>query len=289
MIGLPDGGCPEGYIPIRRTTKNELVKAKIFFNYNREVITPTAKPPYAGNVAILKWRGKEKAYGTRFALNVWGLQVDKGQFSASNVWILHGCDFINAGWIVNPDLFGDSKSRLFINWTVDCYKKTGCFNMFCPGFVQIDTEFPLGTELRPLSVHNGPQYKVKLDLFKDLSSGGDWWLVHGGDKPIGYWPSELLTNLSSYSEAMAWGGYVYGPTDRPSPAMGSGYFPYEGYGVGCFFRGIKLMDMYRAFYTPRDKYLSHAHTRCYGLETGSIGNKDWGLFVYFGGPTCRPL
>ncbi|XP_068646321.1 protein neprosin-like [Aristolochia californica] len=164
--------------------------------------------------------------------------------------------------------------------------KTGCINTVCSGFVQTDSQIALGSIIEPASKYEGPQYEIQLDVFKDLSSGGTWWLVFGRDKPVGYWPEELFTNLSSHAENMAWGGYAYGPKDRPSPPMGSSYFPFKGFGRACYFRKIQLMDMYRAFYDPQREDLSFgSESPCYGIVAGFL-DENWRCSLLFGGPGC---
>ncbi|XP_068646098.1 protein neprosin-like [Aristolochia californica] len=286
MIGLPDGGCPQGSVPIRRIQKQELKNARMFFNYSNEATMPTANHPGAAYSSTVRWRGNEKLYGTRFLSNVWGHQLKEDQCSSACTWVQNGCDSINAGWMVSPNLFGDSRTRLFIYWTADCYKKTGCYNTFCPGFVQIDTEMPLGAFIRPLSNYEGSQFDIQLDVFKDLSSDGTWWLVYNGIRPVGYWPMELFSKLPDHAETMAWGGYVYGPKARPSPPMGSGYFAHFGYGRACFFRNIQLMDNFRAFYDPQEGNLRYgSNSQCYDWS-GSCEDGSWGCGLYFGGPGC---
>ncbi|KAJ0043146.1 hypothetical protein Pint_19252 [Pistacia integerrima] len=38
---------------------------------------------------------------------------------------------------VNPNLYGDNKTRLYTRWTVDRDDQTGCYNTLCPGFIQV--------------------------------------------------------------------------------------------------------------------------------------------------------
>ncbi|KAG9441278.1 hypothetical protein H6P81_017132 [Aristolochia fimbriata] len=232
-IGLPDGGCPQGSVPIRRTKKQELKNAKTFFNNRKEVI-PTLngdKTNYKGDTALVRWEGNRRVFGTRFILNIWGPQVDNEQYTSITTWLKRSCGIMNAGWMT------------------DCYKETGCFNTLCPGFVQIDTQVPLGADLGPVSVYKGFQYELQFDLFKDLSMG-DWWLVVGDNKSVGYWPSELFTAINEYSDRVAWGGYTYGPSDRAPPPLGSAHYPFEGYGKTCYIRHIQLMNRYKTFYPP---------------------------------------
>ncbi|KAG9441277.1 hypothetical protein H6P81_017131 [Aristolochia fimbriata] len=264
MVGLPDGGCPQGYVPIKRAKKEELRNARMFFNNDNGTAMPAGKQPVEAYITALAWHGNEKVYGTKFAANVWGNLIEKDQCSGSLTWVRNECEFINAGWMIHPTMFGDSETRLSIYWTLtrgplhdaikqaDCYMNTGCFNTFCPGFVQIDTQFPLGTVIKPLSEFKGTQYEIHVDVFKDLSSDGNWWLVINNNKPVGYWPFELFNGLPDHAKMVQWGGYVHGHPGDQVP-MGSADHAYEGYGRACFTNRIKLMDNFRAFYDPQKK------------------------------------
>ncbi|KAG9441275.1 hypothetical protein H6P81_017129 [Aristolochia fimbriata] len=286
VMGLPDGGCPQGFVPIRRTRKEELINARMSFNLSNPAM-PTTKHNPRSHSTGLQWQGNEKVYGTKFTANVWGLQLDKGEISASSTWVQNECDYVNAGWLVHPAIFGDSQTRIFTHWTTDCYATTGCFNTLCPGFVQIDTQVPLGTVIKPLSEYKGPQFQIRVDVFKDLSSDGNWWLVINGDKSVGYWPAELFSGLADHAKNMHWGGFVNGLPYLPSPPMGSGYDADGGYGRACFTKDIQLMDNFRAFYDPQkeDVYFVAGHP-CYPWK-GRCDDDGQGCFLYFGGHGCR--
>jgi hypothetical protein len=48
----------------------------------------------------------------------------------------------------------------------DGYKNTGCYNLECPGFVQISKNVVLGGPLSPTSTYNGQQFDIKLTIWK---------------------------------------------------------------------------------------------------------------------------
>ncbi|KAI7740066.1 hypothetical protein M8C21_022128, partial [Ambrosia artemisiifolia] len=69
----------------------------------------------------------------------------------SQIWILGGSfgedlKSIESGWQVSPDLYVDNNTRLFTYWTSDAYQATGCYNLICSGFIQINN---------PLFLHIG--------------------------------------------------------------------------------------------------------------------------------------
>ena len=48
----------------------------------------------------------------------------------------------------------------------DGYKNTGCYNLECPGFVQTNSQFALGSILTPVSSYNGPQVNIVITIHK---------------------------------------------------------------------------------------------------------------------------
>ena len=67
---------------------------------------------------------------------------------------------------VSPDLYGDNNTRLFTYWTSDAYQATGCYNMLCSGFIQINSEVAMGASIFPLSGYSGNQYDISLLIWK---------------------------------------------------------------------------------------------------------------------------
>ncbi|XP_031390924.1 uncharacterized protein LOC116203369 [Punica granatum] len=96
-------------------------------------------------------------YGANATINVWSLSVLSDQLSGAVISIVNGLNVpgqlnnIQTGWLVNPYLY-KNYTRLFTLWTADSYHKTGCYNVLCPGFLQVSMKIPLGLILRPTSV-----------------------------------------------------------------------------------------------------------------------------------------
>ncbi|WZZ25449.1 hypothetical protein YC2023_008850 [Brassica napus] len=133
-------------------------------------------------------------------------------------------------------------SRLYTYWTADGFIKTGCYNILCPGFVQVSARIPLGIFFGPVSVYDGPQYEVGIRIYKDGSTG-DWWLVVY-DENVGYWPNSLFTKagLGHGASLVAYGGEVYSPVNEKSPSMGSGHFPSEGYSKAAYVNNFEVVE-----------------------------------------------
>ncbi|KAK1257488.1 hypothetical protein QJS04_geneDACA023108 [Acorus gramineus] len=174
---------------------------------------------------------------------------------------------------------------------VDGYQKTGCFNMMCPGFVQVNQKVTPGSVLAPLSTFRGDQYFINLLIFRDPESG-NWWLTYGSDTNgtrIGYWPGSLFKSLASQASQVVWGGSASSPANEPSPPMGSGHQPFEGgdtdVEAGAIVKDIQLVSDKLRYYEPRQDDQSKTEPRkdCYQVTNGWNDNDHLGFKFYFGG------
>jgi hypothetical protein len=41
----------------------------------------------------------------------------------------------------------------------------GCYNLDCPGFVQVNKKVPLGALLSPVSTYGAKQYEIKVQIY----------------------------------------------------------------------------------------------------------------------------
>ncbi|XP_017428547.1 uncharacterized protein LOC108336586 [Vigna angularis] len=114
--------------------------------------------------------------------------------SLSHMWIQNdGNAKISLGWQVFPELYGDDRTHLYASWTNDNYHKTGCYNVQCPGFIQIDRKIYIGAPFIHSSSYGGQIY-VYIHLLNQGPLSKNWWLsVKNYD--IGYFPTKLLSNL----------------------------------------------------------------------------------------------
>ncbi|BAT13398.1 Os11g0243925, partial [Oryza sativa Japonica Group] len=108
-------------------------------------------------------------------------------------------------WLQNDQ---NSEVDLIISgWETDGTKSTGCSNLDCTGFVQVN-----GAPITPGNTldHNTGQTKNTLKIFYSLDDG-DWWLHFGNDigslSAVGYWPNSLFKSLDHVT-VVAWGGYT---------------------------------------------------------------------------------
>ncbi|KAI5076140.1 hypothetical protein GOP47_0008205 [Adiantum capillus-veneris] len=292
--------CPSGTIPIRRTTEADLLRATKFANYGKKQHRPVQPPPKAPQIRnALNENGHQHAiayvegdnyYGAKAVINVWNplIQVPN-EFSLSQLWVLAGSfdgdlNSIEAGWQVSPDLYGDNNTRLFIYWTSDAYQGTGCYNLLCSGFVQINDQIALGASISPVSTYNDKQFDIEILIWKD-PRGGDWWMSFGRNSVLGYWPSSLFSYLSDSATMVEWGGEVVNsePGGRHTDTqMGSGHFASEGFGKASYFSNLQIVDATNNLRTPNMIDTFSENSGCYDVQDGF--NTEWGYHFYYGGP-----
>ncbi|XP_058092699.1 protein neprosin-like [Magnolia sinica] len=189
-FGLKEGGCPFGTIPIRRTTMQDLLRAKSLSDFGRKPATDVT------------------------------------------------------------------------------HHTIGCYNLLCPGFVQVSKDIALGSFLRT-SVYNGDQQEeVTLAVFKSI-----------------------FTSLADKSTGTDWGGETCTPEGIKSPPMGSGQFPDEGFKKASYMRRLQYVDNTYTFKdipntfkdVPNDGFV-YSDLQCYKLNDGGNLGGFWDRNFFFGGP-----
>ncbi|XP_019084700.1 PREDICTED: uncharacterized protein LOC104706913 [Camelina sativa] len=233
--------------------------------------------------------------GAQSDINVWNPpRVQASDYSSSQIWLLGGLsdtfESIEAGWAVNPSVFGDSRTRLFTYWTKDGYDQAGCFNLKCSGFVQTSTKFALGGAIEPVSTPSQKQYYFTASMSLDTCNG-NWWLVYA-NHVVGYWPGSLFSYLKHSATAVQWGGEVHSPNLRKKPhtrtSMGSGQWASYLWAQASYHTNIRIKDnslqikypMYLSEYS--DEYNCYS-TKLYGRTYKSEPH------FYFGGPGQNSL
>ncbi|CAN1294800.1 hypothetical protein LINPERPRIM_LOCUS22599 [Linum perenne] len=295
-----NGKCAEGTIPIRRTKKEDVLRASSVKRYGKKKHRTIPKPnsDWTHQHAIAYVQG-DKYFGAKGTINVWEPKIQQpNEFSLSQLWILGGSfgedlNSIEAGWQLNdkqvsPDLYGDNNTRLFTYWTSDAYQATGCYNLLCSGFIQINSEIAMGASISPVSGYRNSQYDISILIWKDPKEG-HWWMQFGNDYVLGYWPSFLFSYLADSASMIEWGGEVVNTEpdgQHTSTQMGSGHFPEEGFGKSSYFRNIQVVDESNNLKAPKGLGTFTEQSNCYDVQTGSNG--DWGHYFYYGGPGKNP-
>ncbi|KAK9716592.1 hypothetical protein RND81_06G244200 [Saponaria officinalis] len=290
--------CPNGTVLVRRVEKKDIISDVKFLKFwtgqmfanSQSTIDYAPQLAQGHEVAALTIR--KKVIGLHGGLNLWRLQVAANQFSSAFIFVASDDgstqNYLEAGWSVNSALYPSSDSRLHVFWTKDNGRTTGCFNILCPGFVQVSQQITPGLVLQPVSVFGGTQYEINLSIKQDASSG-NWW-VYFGEETVGYYPKELFTTLNNGADGVGWGGEIASPSTELLPAMGSGFFPEVGPSKACYIDQMQLFDTSGALISPDPTTFINYVTRadCYrAAYAGNMGGRI-GNYMFFGGPAgCK--
>ncbi|EXB93133.1 hypothetical protein L484_024471 [Morus notabilis] len=296
--------CPKGTVPIRRSTVHDVLRAKSLFDFgkkqrkfslHRHSDAPDVVSGNGHEHAIAYTGTSQEVYGAKATINVWDPSIQVvNEFSLSQIWVLSGSfdgsdlNSIEAGWQASPELYGDSRPRLFTYWTTDSYQATGCYNLLCAGFVQTNSRIAIGAAISPVSSYSGNQYDITILIWKDPKLG-NWWMGFGDNTLVGYWPAELFTHLADHATMVEWGGEVV--NTRPSgehtaTQMGSGHFAEDGFGKASYFRNLEIVDSDNSLSSVHGISTLAENTNCYNIK--SFYSNEWGTYFYYGGPGNNP-
>ncbi|KAG2302394.1 hypothetical protein Bca52824_031045 [Brassica carinata] len=266
--------CPNGTVPILRNTK-EFIKNSQFFA--KKHIHPLTVDSPGTHIAGVRSNGGPFR-GVEAKFNGYTLNVGNDQASYSQMYIGGGLkdevNFISAGWMINPGLFGDGRVWTFGFWKGKDGK--GCYNTACSGFIQVSKVVPI----------------LWYSIHKDKNTG-NWWITRlMKDEPnedIGYWPKELFNLLDNGANMTGVGGVVQASRSGSGPPMGNGNFPNGNHEDSATFTNIKVLNsnyeqsQMNSF--PIDKLVDS--DKCYGLKIGSLlpfYRLRFGFFFNYGGP-----
>nr|XP_016469348.1 PREDICTED: uncharacterized protein LOC107791743 [Nicotiana tabacum] len=236
-LWLNGKGCPSGTVPIKRITKDDLIRQ-------------THMPPPEDvtfdvqlvAVAIVRTENNpnNKFAGAQMAASIWNPLVKDQQHSACRLKIQKGSDTMQVGWRVDPTLYGENKTRLFIHFQGG---NKHCFNTLCPGFVIVNTEIPVDMVYDQVS-HRGDKTSMEdtMSIGRDLVNGNWWLFLEENHIQIGFWPQGIFTDLTSFATNVEWGGVVYSPPGVPEPPMGSSFFPVEETSYDAYCRGLAVLN-----------------------------------------------
>ncbi|GMI88512.1 hypothetical protein like AT5G25950 [Hibiscus trionum] len=307
------GSCPDGTVPIRRIQRKDLLRAESIFRFGRKpqeivsksntTIQKDGHIPFINNTKLSLPSLVNRAaatlvtvgynyIGAKGDINVWNPNVAaENEFTTGQIWVKAGPgdDFesLESGWVVNPQLYGDRRTRFFAHWTKDSYKSTGCFDLTCSGFVHTNPQIALGAAIEPVSSESGQQYHVTIGIYMDPNTA-NWWLKIGADQPVGYWPAgSLLFYLNHSSTLVEWGGQVYSTNVKKSPhtktAMGSGDYAYGLFGNACFVQNPNIVDFSLSLKYPEWVGTWADDYNCYSALNYQKAYGTLPVF-YFGGP-----
>ncbi|CAA6655359.1 unnamed protein product [Spirodela intermedia] len=279
------GHCPKGTVPIRRSSVDDVLRARSLYHFGkkqrrlplaRDVDAPDVVSGNGHEHAIAYTAAAGEVYGAKATINVWDPTIEgPNEFSLSQIWILSGSfdgsdlNSIEAGWQVSPELYGDSRPRLFTYWTSDAYQVTGCYNLLCSGFVQTNNRIAIGAAISPVSSYSGDQFDITILIWKDPKLG-NWWLGFGITR---WWVGRRGGEHAAQRCA-------HGDED------GSGHFAEDGFGRASYFRNLEVVDGDNSL-TAADSIATLAEdTHCYNIRSST--SSEWGVHFYFGGPGNNP-
>ncbi|KAK9008210.1 hypothetical protein V6N11_075112 [Hibiscus sabdariffa] len=253
--------CPEGTIPIRRTTEADMLRASSVTRFGRKRPSRRVQRDSTGNghEHAVGYVSGDQYYGAKASINVWTPRV-------------------------SPELYGDNYPRFFTYWTTDAYHATGCYNLLCSGFVQTNNRIAIGAAISPTSSYNGGQFDISLMIWKDPKHG-NWWLEFGSGILVGYWPSFLFTHLRDHASMVQFGGEIVNSRAggfHTSTEMGSGRFAGLGFGKASYFRNMQVVDWDNNLIPLSNLRVVADHPNCYDIQGGI--NRVWGNYFYYGGP-----
>ncbi|XP_062110523.1 protein neprosin-like [Humulus lupulus] len=123
---LSGKSCPEGTIPIRRTTEHDMLRASSVRRFGKKLKIHVRRDSGSNGHEII-WFGQhavgyvsgEQYYGAKANINVWAPRVsNQYEFRLSQLWVISGSfgddlNTIEAGWQVSPELYEDNYPRFF--------------------------------------------------------------------------------------------------------------------------------------------------------------------------------
>ncbi|WJX55712.1 hypothetical protein P8452_41448 [Trifolium repens] len=167
--------CLKGTVPIRRITKNNLIRGKSLFNDH--ILTRNSIRTYYAELFAIAPCGPY--YGVSGTTSIYNPKVFEGQISASHIYVENGKgdgnNKISVGWHVFPPLYKNDATHFYSTWTSQNYKN-GCYNMLCPGFVQTNRAYYLGSHIaNTSSTVDLTKVEMPISLLHDEKTK-NWWL-----------------------------------------------------------------------------------------------------------------
>ncbi|KHN00379.1 hypothetical protein glysoja_000047 [Glycine soja] len=265
--------CPEGTIPIRRTTEQDMLRASSVSRFGRKIRRRVRRDTNSnGHEHAVGYVSGEQYYGAKASINVWAPRVEnQDEFSLSQMWVISGS-------------FGDDLNTIEAGQPRDLRGQIPEILYVLDGFVQTNNRIAIGAAISPTSSYAGGQFDISLLIWKDPKHG-NWWLEFGSGILVGYWPSFLFTHLRDHASMVQFGGEIVNSRQsgsHTSTQMGSGHFASEGFGKASYFRNMQVVDWDNNLVPLSNLRVLADHPNCYDIQGGI--NNVWGNYFYYGGP-----
>ncbi|KAF3659838.1 putative pollen-specific protein SF3-like [Capsicum annuum] len=219
-IELEGRGCPTRTVPIRRITKDDLIRQihlsqvgdandspdddDIKFSLSYGTRNEITQGGLEFATVQIPDNPTNKLAGAGAILSLHNPQIYEHQFTGGFIKVQNGIDNIQVGWITG---------------------KSACFNTRCPGFVHVNSAIPLDGELLS-STYGGPIYDIPMYIARDASNGNWWFRIGSNYTGVGFWPAKIFTKLNGFATSAEYGGVAHSNRGDPDiPSMGGGYLP----------------------------------------------------------------
>jgi len=229
-------------------------------------------------------------HGGDSRLNLWKPDSDPGVFSLSQHWYVAGDgnekQTVEGGWQVYPGKYNTQNPVLFIYRTPDNYS-SGCYNLDCAGFVQINNSWVLGGSLTPQSTDGGTQYIIRMQW---QLVDKNWWLFVQGSGDyiaVGYYPESVFSSgpITDHAEYVKYGGETVENGSGLAGEMGSGNFASTGWSHAAYQRTVYYINTSQVSqWTNMTAHQPSAS--CYTIDLNNSTGGSWVNRLYFGGPGC---
>lgn len=297
--------CDTGTIPLTRLMLATLVHYPSLsdFFYKKPPVDKGEEPVPGDDTYTHYWAHAKQTvnnYGGDSRLNVWKPNADPGWFSLSQHWYVGGSgsgrQTVEGGWQVAWRKYDTTNPHLFIYSTSANYASgSGCYNLDCAAFVQINNSWVIGGQLGPVSTMNGTQYIFRMQW---QYYEGNWWLFlkgRGAADPgvedyyaIGYYPEEHFDGgqMTHYATKIDYGGEVSSLLgDNKTGEMGSGKFASEGWKRAAYQRTIYYIDTSHVSHWANLSKVNNTPS-CYTADVHNLTGGTWATYLYFGGEKC---
>nr|XP_033517405.1 uncharacterized protein LOC117281672 [Nicotiana tomentosiformis] len=107
--------------------------------------------------------------GATMAASLWNPHIEGQQHSACRLKIHKGSNILQVGWRVDPTLYGDTKTRLFIHFQAG---NIHCFNILCPGFVLVNTKILIDMVYDTISQIGENSWEDTMSINRSTGIGG---------------------------------------------------------------------------------------------------------------------
>ncbi|KAF4379814.1 hypothetical protein F8388_023831 [Cannabis sativa] len=211
--------------------------------------------------------------------NVGGSQYTFGRMKLQN-----GLDIIKVGWGVNPSVYGDNRTRIFIYFQAG---ELSCFNTVCPGFVLVNPKPMIEMILRETHPGTLPTWELEISVYRDPITG-NWWVDFGKNyDQIGYWPSSIFSGgLKDLATYIDWGGETYSPLGQIGPPMGSGLLLKQDTRYDAYCRLLTTINEAHIQEDAKNTKISSIDIDFYLVKDWGF-HRGWGHIMTYGGSGPR--